>query len=150
VLIEERRAVTRQPRLTGGRSVTLPRRTPRVDVRIDMPEATTFADVADDGMLRCEFETDATNGGIEDLTVTVEPGRDIFGTVDEWIQDRTEVVLFKERDQCLDVETLLQDGPDACSDNEVLTHRWPTRFTWSTLFLFLLLAGGGWTIRHYY
>ncbi|WP_226005970.1 CARDB domain-containing protein [Natrinema salinisoli] len=122
----------------------------RVAVRIDMPNADTFADTAEDGKLRCGFETSATNGGIEDLTVTVEPGRDVFAVIDEWVSARTDIVLFKERTQCLDVETLLQDGPEACPDDEVLTHRWPTRFTWSVLFLLLLVAGGSWMVRRYY
>ncbi|NUB91111.1 hypothetical protein HT576_08765 [Haloterrigena sp. SYSU A121-1] len=122
----------------------------RVDVRIDMPDADTFSDVAEDGSLRCGFETEVSNGGVDDLTVTVAPGRDVFAVIDEWVASRTDIVLFKERSQCLDVETLLQDGPDACPDDEVITHRWPTRFTWSVLFLLLLLAGGGWLVRRYY
>lgn len=49
VVVEDRTAVTRTPELGGDRAVTLPRRTPRVDVRIDPPDGTTVRTVrADD------------------------------------------------------------------------------------------------------
>ena len=49
VLVEERTAVTRDPVLDDEDAVTLPRRTPRVRVRIDPPPATTVRTVRTDG-----------------------------------------------------------------------------------------------------
>jgi len=49
VLVERRRAITRTPALGGENAVTLPRRTPRVAVRIDPPPATTVRTVRVDG-----------------------------------------------------------------------------------------------------
>lgn len=48
VLVEERTAVTRTPLLGGDPAITLPRRTPRVKVRIDPPPATTVSTVRAD------------------------------------------------------------------------------------------------------
>lgn len=45
VLLEERTAVTRSPNLGATRAVTLPRRTPRVRLRIQPPPATTVRTV---------------------------------------------------------------------------------------------------------
>lgn len=49
VLVETRTAVTRTPRLDREPAVTLPRRTPRVDVRIDPPDGTSVRTVRADG-----------------------------------------------------------------------------------------------------
>lgn len=49
VLVESRTAVTRTPRLDRVPAVTLPRRTLRVDVRIDPPVGTTVGAVRADG-----------------------------------------------------------------------------------------------------
>lgn len=50
VLVEERTAVSRTPRLDGN-ATTIPRRTDRVDLRIDPPEGTTVRTVRADGRI---------------------------------------------------------------------------------------------------
>lgn len=62
VLVQHRETVTRRPSLTGGETVTLPRRTPRVTLTIDPPPATTVRAVRTDGrvVLRNESGLDGT------------------------------------------------------------------------------------------
>lgn len=51
VLVERRTAVTRTPRLGDESALTLPRRTPRVEVRIDPPPATTVSTLRANGRI---------------------------------------------------------------------------------------------------